>query len=52
MLRMRRSPWVCAATLPLKPFETYNSVDNLPKKFGGKYDTPKKGVIVINGEQF
>ncbi|MBO5947823.1 hypothetical protein J6Q66_03200 [bacterium] len=31
---------------------TYNSVDNLPKKFGGKYDTPKKGVIVINGEQF
>lgn len=31
---------------------TYNSVDNLPRKFGGKYDTPKKGVILINGEKY
>lgn len=27
MLKMKRSPWVCAATVPLKPFQTYNSVD-------------------------
>ena len=31
---------------------TYNFVDNLSHKFGGKYDTPKKGVILINGEKY
>jgi len=34
-----------------EPALTYNSVYNLPNKFGGKYTkTPQKSVIMINGE--
>ena len=35
-----------------EPPVTYNKVYNLPNKFGGKYSAPKKGVILINGENY
>lgn len=35
-----------------EPALTYNSVYNLPKKFGGYYGSPKKGVILINGKEY
>ena len=34
------------------PALTYNEIYDLPSKFGGKYETTKKEVILINGKEY